>query len=68
MRCYLVTSSFHIPTTKVFCGTQAEVAAQKKAWLDEGAKRKDVSVSEVDVPDDKAGKIEYLNKCLKGEV
>lgn len=69
MRCYLVDNAHDgAKVVKTFCGTQADVSALKKAAMAAGAKRKDLTISEVDVPDDKAGKIAYLNKCLNGEV
>lgn len=68
MRTYLVTSNFHTPPKKQLCGTTADVSALKKALMTEGAKRKDIQVAEIEVPDDKAGKIEFINKALVGDL
>ena len=64
MRCYLITGPDNF---KRFCDTQAEVSATKKELLAGEAKRKDIAVSEVEVPDDKQGKLDFLNKLLSGE-
>lgn len=64
MRAYLVTSNFHVPTARYYAGTQADVTAKKKAWLAEGAKRKDLAVTEVDIPDDKQGKLDFINELM----
>lgn len=65
MRCYLVTGPDNF---KKFCGTQADVGTTKKELMAAEAKRKDIKISEVDVPDDKAGKIGFLNKILIGDI
>jgi hypothetical protein len=65
MRCYLVTGPDNF---KTFCGTAADVRAVKKDLMAGEAKRKDIQVSEVEMPDDKAGKLAFLNKVLNGEV
>lgn len=62
MRCYYITGEGQLPK---YVGTQAEVSATKKAFMAEGLKRKDIAVSEVDVPDDKQGKLDFLNKIVK---
>lgn len=63
MRAYLVEGD----GKKKYCGTQAEVTATKKELLASGLKRKDVTVSEVDIPDDKQGKLDFINGLLNPE-
>lgn len=60
MRCYLIDGA----GVKKYCGTQAEVAAQKKELMGKGLKRKDIVISEVDIPDDKQGKLDFINGLL----
>lgn len=63
MRAYLVEGN----GKKKYCGTQAEVTAIKKELMGEGLKRKDISVSEIDIPDDKQGKLDFINSILNPE-
>ena len=60
MRAYLVDGEGR----KKYCGTQAEVAATKKELLASGLRRKDIIISEVDIPDDKQGKLDFINGLL----
>ncbi len=63
MRAYLVIGG----NTKKFCGTQAQVSETKKELMASGLKRKDISVSDADIPDDKQGKLDFINSLLKKE-
>lgn len=65
MRCYLVSGP---DSFKRFCGTMAEVSATKKELMAAEAKRKDIKTEEVEMPDDKQGKLDFLNKVLNGEL
>lgn len=55
-------------TTKVsWQGTQADSASVRKKAMDDGAKRKDVTTEDVEVPTDKAGLLAWLNANCTGE-
>lgn len=62
MRLYLV----HVtkPDVKKFAwvGSQAEAAAARASFTSDGHKRADIETKEVDVPTDKKGLIEFLNR------
>lgn len=59
MKLYRVTGPGKKP---VWTGTQADAAAIKARYKDEGAKRNEVGAEAVDIPTDKAGLLEWLNK------
>lgn len=48
-------------------GTQADAASVRKKAMDDGAKRKDVTTEDVEVPTDKAGLLAWLNANCTGE-
>lgn len=61
MRAYLVAT----PTSGgKYAGTQAQASAAKKAYLDAGAKRSEVTVTEVEIPTAKAELIDFINKLV----
>ena len=45
-----------------WAGSQAEAASQRKAFNQAGHKRDSIVTMEVDVPTDKKGLLEFLNK------
>lgn len=49
------------PEVAQWAGTLDEVAKIKKVFIDDGVKRKDISVENIDVPTSKAELIEWLN-------
>ena len=49
-------------TVATWVGSQAEAATARKKFMDEGAKRADLTTDDIDVPTDKAGLIAFLNK------
>jgi hypothetical protein len=63
MRAYLIDGG----GKKKYVGTQAEVSTFKKKLLAEGLTRKDITVEEVDIPDDKQGKLDFINNILNSE-
>lgn len=63
MRAYLVEGG----GKKKYLGTMAQVTATKKELMAEGLKRKDISVSDVEIPDDKQGKLDFINSVLNPE-
>jgi hypothetical protein len=65
MRAYLVKTTDG--ENKKFCGTQAQVSEYKKELMAGGAKRKDISVSDVEIPDDKQGKLDFINSVVNRE-
>ena len=62
MKLYLVHGNTETKQLAKWVGTQADAAATRKAFMEEGAKRADLDTKEVDVPTDKAGLLEFLNK------
>jgi hypothetical protein len=48
-------------TVTKFVGTQAAASAHRKELSDNGFKRKNVTTTELDVPTNKEGLIEFLN-------
>lgn len=46
-----------------WAGSQAEAAGQRKALNQAGHKRDSITTDEVDVPTDKKGLLEFLNKA-----
>ena len=46
----------------VWVGTQADAASARKKLLNAGFKRADIKTEDVEVPTNKAGLIEFLNK------
>ena len=66
MKLYLVhgaikkTNSFE--TVSRWCGSKDECALARRDFVSGGAKRADLTTTEVDVPTNKAGLIEFLNK------
>jgi hypothetical protein len=63
VRAYLVSTAGGL---RKYAGTQAEVAATKRAWLEDGTlKRKEISVQEVEVPTAKAELIAFINGLLE---
>lgn len=65
MRAYLVEITAPGNNFKKYVGTQADVVATKKTVMSEGFRRKDIKVTEVDIPDDKQGKLDFINKLIQ---
>ena len=66
MRLYKINAEYlHDDNTKVFVtqfvGSKADGVAERKKLMDDGARRKDITETEVDVPTDKTGLINWLN-------
>ena len=61
MRLYRVTGPLAGVATARFVGTQGEAAARRKALVEAGARRAELTTEEVEVPTDKKGLIEFLN-------
>jgi hypothetical protein len=62
MKLYLITATFDEGNThQTWGGSQADAAAARKAFLAEGAKRKDLSTYEVEVPTGKTDLLQFLN-------
>lgn len=61
MRLYRVTGPLAGVDTDRFVGTQEEAAARRKALVEAGARRAELTTEEVEVPTDKKGLIEFLN-------
>lgn len=59
MRLYRVTAAGHGEAT--WAGSQTDVVAAKKVYMEAGAKRKDISVEDVEVPTKKDDLIHWLN-------
>lgn len=51
-------------TNTLFVGSLSEAPAARKVFTALGIKRKDIESIEVEVPTDKAGLMEYLNKLV----
>lgn len=67
MRLYKITASNAQVSARditKYVGSKAEGVATRKELYDRGFARKQVDEVEVDVPTDKAGLIEYLNKLV----
>ena len=66
MKLYLVHGFIKTPTTcetvATWVGSQAEAATARKNFIEKGAKRADLTTDEINVPVDKAGLIEFLNR------
>jgi hypothetical protein len=67
MRLYKIiatnTNGEDLPDREIhWVGSKAEGVQARKKLYDEGWRRKDVEETEVDVPTDKAGLLEFLNK------
>lgn len=60
MRCYLVKGA----DKRKYCGTQAQASEFKKELKEFGLKRSDITVTEVDIPDDKQGKLDFINSLI----
>mgnify|MGYP003544660126 CR=1 FL=1 len=67
MKLYKTTVSPGDKTTVSWQGTQADAASVRKRAMDDGAKRKDVTTEDVEVPTDKAGLLAWLNANCTGE-
>lgn len=52
-------------TTTKWVGTKAEAVAARKELTDTGYKRADIDSDEIDVPTDKAGLLDWLNKNVR---
>ena len=58
MRCYLVQAAGH----KRYAATQAEARAGRLELMAKaGVPKKDVTIVETTIPDDKAGKLDFIN-------
>ena len=58
----LIATETTVETFAQWCGTQAECASARKAFAERGAKKADIFTREIDVPTNKAGLLEFLNK------
>lgn len=59
MRCYLIEGGGR----KRYAGTNADARSTRDDIMEEtGVKKKDVTISDADVPDDKAGKLQFINE------
>ena len=71
MKLYLVHGSIKkaddFETVAKWCGSQSECASARKEFTAQGAKRADLTTDEVEVPTNKAGLIEFLNKQASAE-
>lgn len=63
MRLYRVISQ--TSETSSWAGSQSDVAELKRGMLEDGAKRKEISVEDVEVPTNKASLILWLNSNCK---
>lgn len=61
MRFYLIHAKNSDAEKSVFVVSQADAASARKELVGEGFKRADVTTTEVDVPTDKAGLLNFLN-------
>lgn len=69
MRLYKITASYVatdankdvVTNAQQFVGSKAEGVQFRKTLMDDGARRKDITEVEVDVPTDKTGLINWLN-------
>ncbi len=69
MRLYLVTVPLGgddiVPYVRRFCGTGADATAQRLSYFEtfreNGLKKSDITIEQVDVPTDKPGLLAYLN-------
>lgn len=61
MRFYLIHAKNPGAEKSVFVVSQADAAGARKELVDEGFKRTDITTTEVDVPTDKAGLLNFLN-------
>lgn len=61
MKLYRTITSTADPK-EAWAGSQAEAASQRKAFNQSGVRRDDIVTVEVDVPTDKKGLLEFLNK------
>jgi hypothetical protein len=66
MKLYLVHGIVRTPnsveTVFRWCGTQAECTATRKEFIERGASKYDTHIKEIEVPTNKAGLLEFLNK------
>lgn len=62
MKLYLIHGNTETKRFGKWVGTQADAAATRKTFMEEGAKRAELETKEIDVPTDKAGLLEFLNK------
>lgn len=67
MKLYKTTVVNEDDRTVSWQGTQADAASARKKAMDDGAKRKDVTTEDVEVPTDKAGLLAWLNANCAGE-
>ena len=67
MKLYKTTVVNEADRTVSWQGTQADAASVRKRAMDDGAKRKDVTTEDVEVPTDKAGLLAWLNANQPGE-
>lgn len=59
MRCYLIQGGGR----KRYAGTQADARAMRDEIVAQTtAKKKDVEISEAEIPDDKSGKLGFINE------
>lgn len=65
MRLYKITASSEnatLPNRFMYVGSKAEGVLERKALMEQGFKRKDISEVEIEVPTDKAGLLKFLNE------
>lgn len=64
MRLYKITAQgdHKLVPTVLFAGSQADAASQRKALTEQGYKRASIETKEVEVPTNKQGLIDFLNR------
>lgn len=62
MKLYLVHTTADDKVLFRWVGTQADAATQRAAYANQGIKRGDIHTKQVDVPTDKAGLLDFLNR------
>lgn len=66
MKLYLITSTIDGGNYATWAGSQADAAAARKGMVEMGAKRKDISTHEIEVPTKKDDLIGFLNLLSTG--
>lgn len=62
MKLYLVHTTAEDKVLFRWVGTQADAATQRAAYVGQGIKRADIHTKTIDVPTDKGGLLEFLNR------
>lgn len=62
MKLYKITADDGDKTVSKYVGTQADSVAQRKKLKEDGFAQKHITSDDVEVPTDKAGLIDWLNK------